>query len=116
MPRATNGPASRQRKNRMFKRTKGNFLGRKNLLRTARETLNRAWRYAFRDRRVNKRNFRALWITRIGIAARMQGLTYNAFIHGVEKAGITLNRKMLAEIAVNDPKGFAQLAGTLKGA
>ena len=116
MPRATNGPASNRRKKRIFKQTKGFVGGRKNLLRSAKETLNRALAYAFRDRRVKKRNFRKLWITRIGIAARNGGTTYNAFISGLKKANIELNRKVLANIAVHDENAFNELIKISKNA
>jgi len=114
MPRATNGPASNRRKKRLFKQTKGFVGGRKNLLRSAKETLNRAMAYAYRDRRVRKRKFRQLWITRIGIAARNNGMSYNAFISGIGKANIKLNRKMLAAIAVDDPQAFSELVKLAK--
>ncbi len=116
MPRATNAPASKRRKKRLFRQTKGFVGGRKNLLRSARETLNRAMAYAYRDRRVRKRNFRGLWITRIGIAARNSGMSYNAFIHGLAKADVALNRKMLAAIAVYDEAAFNELVKISKGA
>jgi len=116
MPRATNGPASHRRKKRIFKQTKGFVGGRKNLLRSAKETLNRALAYAFRDRRVKKRNFRKLWITRIGIAARNGGMSYNAFISGLKKANVELNRKVLADIAVKDPVAFDKLIEISKNA
>ncbi len=114
MPRATNGPASNRRKKRLFKRTKGFVGGRKNLLRSARETLNRAMAYAYRDRRVRKRKFRQLWITRIGIAARNNGMSYNAFMNGLSKASVQLNRKMLAAIAVHDKIAFSELVKLVK--
>ena len=114
MPRATNGPASNRRKKRLFKRTKGFVGGRNNLLRSAIETLNRAMAYAYRDRRVRKRKFRQLWITRIGIAARNNGMSYNAFINGLKKANIKLNRKMIAALAVNDPQAFVELVKLAK--
>ncbi len=116
MPRATNAPASKRRKKRLFRQTKGFVGGRKNLLRSARETLNRAMAYAYRDRRVRKRNFRGLWITRIGIAARNSGMPYNAFIHGLAKADVALNRKMLAAIAVHDEAAFNELVKISKSA
>lgn len=116
MPRATNGPAARKRKKRVFKQTKGYFGARKNWNRIAQETLDRALVYAYRDRRQRKRNFRALWITRIGIAARQQGMSYNAFIHGLAKANVTLNRKVLANIAVHDPAAFNALVETARNA
>jgi large subunit ribosomal protein L20 len=111
MPRATNGPASRRRKKRLFKKTKGYWGGRKNLLRTATETHDRAMAYAFRDRRARKRSMRQLWITRIGIAAKLHGMNYNTFMHGLGKANIALNRKMLAALAVADENAFKELAG-----
>jgi large subunit ribosomal protein L20 len=110
MPRATNGPASRRRKNRLFKQTKGYWGGRKNLLRSARETHARAMAYAFRDRRAYKRTMRQLWITRIGIAAKLQGMNYNTLMHGLGKANVTLNRKVLASIAIMDENAFKELA------
>ncbi|MCX7847040.1 MAG: 50S ribosomal protein L20 [bacterium] len=116
MPRATNAPASRRRKKRILKRTKGFVGGRRKLIRTATETLNRAMAFAFKHRRAKKREFRALWITRIGIAAKQHGLSYNAFISGLKKAGVALNRKMLAGIAVSDPAAFAALVSKAKGA
>jgi large subunit ribosomal protein L20 len=116
MPRATNGPASRRRKKRVFKQTKGFFGARKNWNRIAQETLDRALVYAYRDRRNRKRSFRALWITRIGIAARQQGMSYNAFMHGLAKADVALNRKVLANIAVHDPAAFNALVETAKNA
>jgi large subunit ribosomal protein L20 len=116
MPRATNGPASRRRKNRILKQTKGNFGGRKNLLRTATETLNRGMAYAFRHRRQFKRTQRGLWITRIGIAAKLNGLSYNTLISGLKKAGVVLNRKMLAGLAVEDAGAFQAVCGMAKGA
>lgn len=116
MPRATNGPASRRRKNRIFKKTKGFFGGRKNWNRMAQETLDRALVYAYRDRRQRKRNFRALWITRIGIATRILGMSYNAFIHGLSKAGVELNRKVLANLTVQDPVAFSALVEIAKKA
>ena len=109
MPRATNSPASHRRKKRIFKQTKGFVGGRKNLLRSAIETLNRSMAYAFRDRRVKKRNFRKLWIARIGIAARNSGMSYNAFISGLAKANVELNRKVISNIAINDTIAFNKL-------
>ena len=116
MPRATNGPASRQRKNRMFKKTKGYFGGRKNLLRTAKETLMRAMAFQTRDRKVKKRTFRSLWIARVGIAARECGITYNALISGLKKAAIEIDRKMLADLAVHDMNAFKKIVETVKAA
>lgn len=109
MPRATNAPASRLRRNRILKHTKGFFSGRRKLIRTATETLNRGMAFAFRHRRAKKRTFRGLWITRIGIASSTAGVSYNKFISGLTKAGVVLNRKMLSAIATTDPPAFAQL-------
>jgi len=116
MPRATNGPASRQRRNRILKHAKGFWGGRKNMIRTATETLNRGMAFAFRHRRAKKRDFRGLWITRIGIAARIAGMSYCTFIRGLAKAGVTLNRKMLSGIAVEDQAAFAKLVAIAKAA
>jgi large subunit ribosomal protein L20 len=104
--RTTNGVARNRAKNRLFKKTKGYVGGRGTLLRTAKETLIRAEAYAFRDRRVRKREFRKLWIIRINAAARERGLRYSELINGLKKAEIELDRKTLAEMAVNDPSGF----------
>lgn len=104
--RTTKGAARNKAKNRLFKKTKGYVGGRGNLLRTAKETLVRAEAYAFRDRRVRKREFRKLWIIRINAAARERGLRYSEFVNGLKKAHIELDRKMLSEMAINDPAGF----------
>ena len=104
--RTTKGSARNRAKNRLFKKTKGYVGGRGNLLRTAKETLVRAEAYAFRDRRVRKRDFRRLWILRINAAARERGLRYSELVCGLKKAQVELNRKMLAEMAVHDPAGF----------
>ncbi len=109
MARSTNAPASRLRRNRILKKTKGFFGGRKNMIRTATETLNRGMAFAFRHRRAKKRDFRGLWITRIGIAAKQAGMSYSTFIHRLAKAGVTLNRKMISAIAAKDSVAFAQL-------
>jgi len=104
--RTTKGAARNQAKKRLFKKTKGYTGGRGTLLRSAKETLLRAGAYAYRDRRVRKRDFRRLWIIRINAAARERGLRYSEFIAGLKKAGIELDRKTLAEMAVADPAGF----------
>lgn len=116
MPRTKHSVASRRKKNRVFRQTKGYVGGRRNLWRTAKETRNRALAYAYRDRRVRKREFRKLWITRIGIAARNCDMSYNAFMNGLKKAGVTLDRKMLAGLAVHDEAAFTSLASTAKEA
>jgi large subunit ribosomal protein L20 len=116
MPRARKGAASRRQRKRILKAAEGNFGGRRKLLRTAKETVMRGMAYATRDRRVKKRNFRALWITRVNAAARERGLTYSRFIEGLKKAQITIDRKILAEIAVSDPAGFDEILNKAKAA
>jgi large subunit ribosomal protein L20 len=106
MPRATNAVARKRRKKKVLDRAKG-FYGRKHSsYRLANEQVMRSEAYAYRDRRNRKRDFRRLWITRINAAARQEGLTYSELIHGLQKAEVDVNRKMLADIAVNDPDGF----------
>jgi len=104
--RTTKGSARNRAKNRLFKKTKGYVGGRGTLLRTAKETLIRAEAYAFRDRRVRKRDFRKLWIIRINAAARERGLRYSQLINGLKKSRIELDRKMLSEMAIHDPAAF----------
>ena len=104
--RTTKGAARNKAKNRLFKKTKGYVGGRGTLLRTAKETLIRAEAYAFRDRRVRKREFRKLWIIRINAASRERGLRYSELVNGLKKARIELDRKMLSEMAVHDPAAF----------
>ncbi len=104
--RTTKGSARNRAKNRLFKKTKGYVGGRGTLLRTAKETLVRAEAYAFRDRRVRKREFRKLWIIRINAAARERGLRYSEFVNGLKKANVELDRKMLSEMAIHDPSAF----------
>lgn len=116
MARAKNGPAAKARHKKVLKLAKGYRGGQSKLFRTAKEKVNRALRYAYRDRRVKKREMRGLWIIRIGSAARLHGLSYSKFIHGLEEAKIGLNRKNLAQIAVEDPTLFEQLAKTSKQA
>ncbi|HMO15223.1 MAG TPA: 50S ribosomal protein L20 [Pirellulaceae bacterium] len=114
--RTTKGAARTKAKRRLFKRTKGYVGGRRRLLRTAKETVVRAGVYAFRDRRVRKRVFRQLWITRISAACRQRGINYSQFIAGLEKANIELDRKSLSEIAVHDPNGFSKIVTAVKEA
>jgi large subunit ribosomal protein L20 len=104
--RTTYGAARHKSKRRLFRKTKGFRGGRRNLIRSAKETLIRAGVYAFRDRRVRKREFRKLWIIRINAASRARGLRYSELINGLSKAGIALDRKTLSEMAVSDPTGF----------
>jgi len=104
--RTTKGAARNQAKRRLFRKVKGYRGGRGRLLRTAKETIVRAGAFAYRDRRSRKREFRKLWIIRINAAARERGLRYSEFIHGLAKAGIELDRKILSEMAISDPAGF----------
>ncbi|MEZ6070266.1 MAG: 50S ribosomal protein L20 [Pirellulales bacterium] len=104
--RTTYGAARHKSKRRLFRKTKGYRGGRRNLVRSAKETLVRAGVYAFRDRRVRKREFRKLWIIRINAASRARGLRYSELINGLKKADILLDRKTLSEMAVSDPAGF----------
>lgn len=116
MPRATNNPAAKQRRKKYLKRAKGFVSGRRRQAITARETVERALAYAYRDRRVKKRDFRKLWITRINAAARVNGLSYSHFINGLKKAEIEIDRKVLADLAVHDAGAFAKLAEAAKSA
>jgi large subunit ribosomal protein L20 len=116
MPRTKNAVASRARRKKVLKAARGYRGGRHALYRTARETVDRALAFAYRDRRRKKRDFRKLWIARINAAARMHGLSYSRFINGLKKADVDINRKMLAEMAVNDEPGFARLAEVAKSA
>ena len=114
--RATNAVARKKRHKKVFKAAKGYRGGRSKLYRTAKEALRRAGRYAWTHRRQKKRTFRSLWIVRINAAARANGLSYNRFMAGVHKAGIELDRKSLADLAVVDPKAFAAVAEQAKAA
>jgi large subunit ribosomal protein L20 len=116
MPRTKHSVASRKRKKKVLKQAKGFTGGRGNLYRSAREAVDRALSYAYRDRRARKRDFRKLWIARINAAARMNGLSYSRFISGLKKSDIEINRKQLSEIAVNDSEGFTRLADIAKEA
>jgi large subunit ribosomal protein L20 len=114
--RTTKGAARTQAKKRLFKRAKGYVGGRRRLLRTVKETLLRAGKYAFRDRRRRKRDFRKLWIIRINAAVRERGLSYSQFINGLTKTGMELDRKSLAEIAIADPPAFDAIVEKVKAA
>jgi large subunit ribosomal protein L20 len=116
MARVKRGTKRRARRKKYLKRTKGFFLTKSKLYQSAQEAANRADRYAFRDRRVKKREYRKLWIQRIGAAARQNGLTYGQLIHGLKAAGVTLDRKVLADLAVRDGAAFSQLAEKAKTA
>ncbi len=114
--RTRKGSARRQSKRRLFQRAEGYVGGRRRLLRTMKENLVRAGRFAYRDRRVKRREFRRLWIIRINAASRMHGLRYSEFIAGLIKSQIELDRKQLAEMAVNDPAGFETVVASVKQA
>ena len=114
MPRATNPVASRRRRKKVLKQARGYRGGRSKLFRTADDSVNRGLAYTYRDRRRKKRDFRRLWITRINAAARLNGLSYSALINGLKSAGIDLNRKLLANLAVTDAEGFSVLAERAK--
>ena len=114
MPRVKNNVARLRRKRQILADAKGYFGRRKNLYKTAKEAVERARRYAYRDRKNRKREFRRLWIIRINAAARMNDLSYSRFMDGLNKAGIQIDRKSLADIAVRDPNAFAQLATAAK--
>jgi large subunit ribosomal protein L20 len=108
--RVKRGIKARRRRNKVLKLAKGFRGGRSKLFRTAADAVDKALMYAYRDRRVRKRDFRRLWIARINAAARMNNLSYSKFIHGLKLADIEIDRKVLAELAISDPSGFAQIA------
>lgn len=114
MPRAKRGFKARQRRNKVLQLAKGYRGARSKLFRSATEAVDRALNYAFRDRRVKKRDFRALWITRINAAARQNGLSYSKLIHGLKVANVGIDRKVLADLAVSDPNGFTAIAAMAK--
>lgn len=114
MPREKSSRASKKRKKKVLKEAKGNRGGRKNLIRTATEAVEKGWNHAYKDRRRKKREFRRLWITRINAAARKNGMSYSKFIHGLKEADVELNRKMLADLAVRDEAVFAELVDLAK--
>ncbi len=116
MPRVKRGTVRRAARKKLAKSTKGYFLTKSKLYRAMKEAADRAGRFAYRDRRRRKRDFRRLWIIRIGAAARLNGLTYSQFIHGLKKLEIALDRKVLADMAVRDAAGFAELAAKVKQA
>jgi len=114
MARVKRGTKRRARRKKLLRHAKGFFLTKGKLYRSAKEAVNRSLRYSYRDRRARKRDFRTLWIQRIGAAARNNGTTYSQLIHGLKIGGIDLDRKILAEMAVNDAEGFAALVATAK--
>ncbi len=116
MPRVKRAVHSHKKRRKILKAAKGFRGGRGSLLRTAKETLARALRYAYRDRRNKKREIRSLWIARVNAAARENGLSYSQFLFGLKKAGVEVDRKVLADLAVNDAAGFRALADAAKAA
>jgi len=116
MARVKRGVTTHARHRKIVKAAKGYYGRRKNTFRVANQAVEKAGQYAYRDRRVRKRQFRALWIQRINAGAREHGLTYSQFIHGLSQAGVTLDRKVLADIAARDPDSFKLLAETARGA
>jgi large subunit ribosomal protein L20 len=114
MPRVKRGTVRRAKRKKLANLTKGYFLNKSKLYRAMKEAADKAGRYAYRGRRQKKRDFRRLWIIRIGAAARANDLTYSQLMHGLKVQGVELDRKMLAELAVNDQAGFADLASKVK--
>ena len=116
MPRAVSNVPRLKRKKQIMKAARGAFGARSKLWRPAKETVERGWKYAYRDRKNKKRDFRRLWIVRINAAARQHDMSYNVFINGLGKAGIEIDRKILADIAVRDPQAFASIADQARAA
>lgn len=114
MPRSVNHVASRARRKKILKETKGNFLARKNVWTVAKNTYEKGLQYAYRDRKTKKRTFRALWIQRINAAARMEGLSYSQLIGMLKKENIEINRKVLADLAMNQPQAFKAIVDKVK--
>jgi len=114
MPRSVNSVASRARRKKVFKLTKGYFGSRKNVWTVAKNAMEKGLTYAYRDRRTKKRNFRGLWIQRINAGVREHGMSYSDFMGKLNKKGIALNRKVLADLAMNHPKAFAEVVKTVK--
>ena len=116
MPRTKTVVPGRKRRRKVMTKAKGNVGGRRKLYQTAKETLMRGMQFAYRDRRAKKRDFRRLWIVRINAAARLNGLSYNAFIRGLKAAQVEIDRKLLADLAVRDAAAFTRLAEVAKQA
>ena len=114
MPRSVNHVASRAKRKRILKLTRGYYGARKNVWTVAKNTWEKGLTYAFRDRRNKKRNFRALWIQRINAAARLEGMSYSQLMGGLHNAGIEINRKVLADLAVNNPQAFKAIVAKVK--
>eukprot|EP01156_Anaeramoeba_ignava_P009937 Anaeramoba_ignava/a478494_23.p2 GENE.a478494_23~~a478494_23.p2 ORF type:complete len:120 (-),score=18.95 a478494_23:854-1213(-) len=116
MPRAVDGTRRKDRRKKVLKLAKGFWGRRKNCLRTAKDAVAKAGKYAYRDRKVRKREFRRLWISRISAAVRAEGMNYSRFINGLKKAGIALDRKALSNLAIEDPKAFSSIVAESKKA
>src|SRR5688500_8875661 len=116
MPRARSNVPRLKRKKQVMKAARGAYGGRSKLWKAAKETVERGWRYAYRDRKNRKREFRRLWIVRINAAAHANDLTYSTFMNGLQKAGIEIDRKVLADIAVRDPQAFTAIADQARAA
>ena len=114
MPRANSTVPRHRRHHKIVKQAKGYYGARKSNFRSAKDAVQKAWQYAYRDRRTNKRNFRRLWIIRINAAVRLHGLSYSKFISAMKDKNIELNRKTLAHMAVHDPDGFAEVVNSVK--
>ncbi|MDY6915298.1 MAG: 50S ribosomal protein L20 [Candidatus Cloacimonadota bacterium] len=114
MPRSMNNVSHKKRKKKYLKAAKGYVGGRSKLYRTARQAVEKGWQYAYRDRKAKKRQFRRLWITRINAAARLNELTYSKLIDGLKKADVTIDRKVLADLAMNDSEAFGNLCEIAK--
>ncbi|MBL7802504.1 MAG: 50S ribosomal protein L20 [Saprospiraceae bacterium] len=114
MPRATNNPASRARRKRIMLAARGFFGARSKVYTVAKNTLEKGWQYAFRDRKFKKRVYRRLWIARINAATRAEGINYSRFIHALGEKGIALNRKALADLALNHPDTFKAIVASVK--
>ena len=114
MPRSVNAVASRRRRKKILKAAKGYFGARSNVYTVAKNAVERAMQYAYRDRRNKKRAFRRLWIARINAASRQEGLSYSRFMNGLKKADINLNRKVLADLALNEPDAFKAIIAKVK--
>ena len=109
MSRVKRGTVTKKRHKRLLKQTKGFWGQRKNIFKRAKETLMRAWAYAFRGRKLKKRDMRSLFVSRISAAAQERGLAYNKFMHGLKQESVLINRKMLSQLAIHEPKAFTQL-------
>lgn len=116
MVRVTNAVASRQRTKKVLKRCKGFYGDRKNHLKQSRNALMSAMAFNYSHRKLRKRDFRSLWTVRIGVAAKVNGMSYSKFIHGLQRAGCAINRKLLSDLAIRDPEAFSAIVGTAKQA